>query len=81
MPIYEYEVEGGDCQICGGRFELRRPVDRPELKECPVCQRSVCKLISQISTPDKSKPVSTSDAKSAGFTVLKRRDKGTYEKL
>jgi putative FmdB family regulatory protein len=81
MPIYEYEVEGGDCNICGGRFELRRPIDREPLTKCPVCQRPVCKIISSVNTPKLTKPLSVSDAKKAGFTVLERRDKGTYEKL
>lgn len=81
MPIYEYEVEGGDCHLCGGRFELRRPADRAELKDCPVCRRLVHKLISQINTLRASQAPSLSDAKKAGFTVLERRDKGTYEKL
>ena len=80
MPIYEYEVEGGDCQICSGRFELRRPVDRPECVDCPVCRRPVRRVISQTSTPKMLKPLSVSDAKKAGFTVLERRDKGVYEK-
>ena len=80
MPIYEYEVEGGDCNLCGGRFELRRPADREPLQDCPVCRRPVHKLISQVSTPNKTKPPSISDAKAAGFTVLERRDKGVYEK-
>ncbi len=80
MPIYEYEVEGGECDICGGCFELRRPVDRPECADCPVCRRPVRKIISQTSTPKMLKPVSVSDAKKAGFTVLERRDKGVYEK-
>ena len=80
MPIYEYEVEGGDCHICGGCFELRRPADREPLTDCPVCRRPVHKVISQVSTPNKTRPVSISDAKKAGFTVLERRDKGVYEK-
>ncbi len=80
MPIYEYEVEGGDCNICGGRFELRRPADREPLKDCPLCRKPVRKLISAASTPNKSKEPSISDAKKAGFTVLERRDKGVYEK-
>jgi hypothetical protein len=41
----------------------------------------VRKLISRVSTPRLTKPLSVSDAKSAGFTVLQRRDKGVYEKL
>ncbi len=81
MPLYEYEVEGGDCHICGGRFELRRPADREELKECPLCQKPVRKVLASVNTPKILKPTSISDAKKAGFTVLKKRDKGTYEKL
>ena len=82
MPIYEYEVEGdGGCDICGGRFELRRPADREPLEVCPLCQKTVRKVIGQVHTPKVLKPTSVADAKSAGFTVLKRRDKGTYERL
>ncbi len=80
MPIYEYEVEGGACDICGGRFELRRPADREPLTDCPVCRKPVRKVISLSSTPKVSRSPSVSDAKNAGFTVLKRRDKGVYEK-
>ena len=69
-----------ECNICGGRFELRRPVDRPECADCPVCRRPVKKVISQTTTPKMTKPLSVSDAKRAGFTVLERRDKGVYEK-
>ena len=82
MPLYEYEVVGGGgCDACGGRFELRRPADRPELTECPLCRKPVHKLLGQIHTPKILKPTSISDAKKAGFTVLERRDKGTYERL
>ena len=80
MPIYEYEVEGGDCKLCGGCFELRRPIDRPPLTDCPVCRRPVRKVISAANTPRVAKPLSISDAKSAGFTVLEKRDTGVYEK-
>ncbi len=82
MPIYEYELlEGDSCKACGGHFELRRPIDRPDLKACPLCKKPVRKVISPVNTPKISKPLSVSDAKSAGFSVLKRRDKGVYEKL
>ena len=80
MPIYEYEVEGGECDLCGGRFELRRPADREALTDCPLCRKPVHKVISLSSTPKVSRQPSVSDAKKAGFTVLKRRDKGVYEK-
>ena len=80
MPYYEYEVCDGDCKMCGGKFTLRRPVTAPELKQCPACKKPVRKLLSQFSSPLKLKPLSVSDAKKAGFTVLKRSSKGEYEK-
>ncbi|MFY7876853.1 MAG: hypothetical protein ACOVQM_15475 [Pirellula sp.] len=39
------------------------------------------KLISRINTPTITKPLSVTDAKKAGFTVLQRRDHGVFEKL
>lgn len=86
MPIYEYVSESpGDqvhsCRICTRGFELRRPVERPPLVACPLCKNPVKKVISRINTPKITKPLSVSDAKSAGFTVLERRDQGVYEKL
>jgi putative FmdB family regulatory protein len=83
MPIYEYIAVDQDegCHNCQNGFELRRPVSRPPLEVCPMCKKPVKKLISQVNTPKLTKPVSVSDAKSAGFSVLKRRDKGVYEKL
>jgi len=80
MPLYEYERCDGDCKICGGKFTIRRPVDAPELAKCPLCKAPVRKVISAFSTPTKLKPLSVSDAKKAGFTVLKRLGKGEYER-
>lgn len=82
MPIYEYIAEGdGGCRVCRKGFELQRPVDRPALEKCPLCRHPVRKKISRVNTPRITRPLSVSDAKAAGFTVLERRDKGTYEKL
>jgi len=81
MPIYEYEPCDGDCNICGGTFELRRPIDQEPLTHCPLCRKEIRKVISSVHTPKLLKPLSVSDAKKAGFTILERRDKGTYEKL
>ena len=80
MPIYEYELVDGDCRACGGRFELRRPLSRPPLLQCPLCKKAVRKVISGANSPRISKPLSVSDAKKAGFTVYEKRDKGIYEK-
>jgi predicted nucleic acid-binding Zn ribbon protein len=86
MPIYEYVSETADdpehsCRICAKGFELRRPLDRPPLSHCPLCKNAVKKVISRINTPAITKPLSVSAAKSAGFTILQRRDQGVYEKL
>lgn len=80
MPLYEYELCEGNCAVCGGRFTLRRPVSAPELTKCPACKKSVRRAISTFNTPTKLKPLSISDAKKAGFTVLKRLGKGEYER-
>jgi putative FmdB family regulatory protein len=80
MPIYEYELCDGDCRICGGKFSLRRPVAAAPLTACPLCKKPVRKLISTFNSPVKLKPLSISDAKKAGFTVLKRIGKGEYER-
>jgi hypothetical protein len=56
---------------------LRRPLDAPELKVCPACRRPVRKVISTFNT---LRSLSISDAKKAGFTVLKRVNKGEYER-
>lgn len=86
MPIYEYVSEApGDpahsCRICSKGFELRRPVERPPLTACPLCKHPVKKLVSRINTPTITKPLSVTDAKKAGFTILEKRDQGVYEKL
>jgi predicted nucleic acid-binding Zn ribbon protein len=86
MPIYEYVSDAPDelgrsCRICSRGFELRRPVDRPPLLVCPLCKHPVKKLLSRVHSPTVTKPLSVSDAKRAGFTVLEKRDQGVYEKL
>ena len=84
MPICEYIAANDDegCTACRRGFELRRPVTRPPLERCPLCRAPVKKLIPKnINSPKINKPLSVSDAKSAGFTVLEKRDKGVYEKL
>ena len=56
-------------------------MDRPALETCPLCKNPVKKVISRVNTPRVAKPFSAVDAKKAGFTVLKRRDEGVFEKL
>lgn len=80
MPLYEYELCEGDCKVCGGKFTLNRPLSAKPLTHCPACKQPVRKIISTFSTPTKLKPLSVSDAKKAGFSVLKRVSKGEYER-
>ena len=81
MPIYEYVAVEEGCAVCRKGFELRRPVSRPALTQCPICRGPVKKVISSVNTPAISKPLSVTDAKKAGFAVYEKRDKGVYEKL
>lgn len=80
MPNYEYEVCEGGCVACGGSFTLNRPLSAAPLTKCPACKKPVRKIISGFNTPRITRPVSISDAKKAGFTVLKRLGKGEYER-
>jgi len=77
MPIYEYELCEGECVVCGGRFTLCRPLSATPLTKCPVCKKPVRKVFSTFNSP---KNLSISDAKKAGFTVLKKVSKGEYER-
>jgi hypothetical protein len=38
-------------------------------------------MISSVNSPRVAKPFSATAAKSAGFTVLEKRDEGVFEKL
>jgi len=80
MPLYEYELCEGDCKVCGGGFTLLRPLSAKPLTQCPACKKPVRKVISSFSSPIKLKPLSITDAKKAGFTVLKKSSKGEYER-
>ena len=77
MPYYEYELCEGDCVVCGGKFTLQRPLSAAPLTKCPACKKPVRRVWSTFSFPKK---LSISDAKKAGFTVLKRVNKGEYER-
>ena len=86
MPIYEYISENPEdpersCRMCRKGFELMRPADRAPLTRCMYCKNPVRKKIGNVNVPKITAPLSISDAKKAGFTVMQKRDEGAYEKL
>lgn len=82
MPIYVYELCEGEppCKACGGCFEISRPVNREPLTKCPLCRKAVRKVVANVNTPKIAKPLSTADAKNAGFSVWKKLGTGEYER-
>ena len=86
MPIYEYISENPEdpersCPMCRRGYELMRPLDREPLTRCMYCKHPIRKKIGRVNTPKITAPLSISDAKKAGFTVMQKRDTGVYEKL
>ncbi len=86
MPLYEYISENPDdpehsCRICRKGFELMRPADREPLTRCLYCKNPVRIKNGRVNVPKLLAPISVSDAKKAGFTVMEKRDTGVYEKL
>jgi len=83
MPTYSYIAEKPEegCPSCRKGFDLRRPIARAPLTHCPLCRKPVKKLLAKFNTPKVTKPLSISDAKAAGFTILEKRCDGAYEKL
>ncbi len=77
MPLYEYELCEGSCVVCSGKFTLNRPLSAPPLEKCPACKKPVRKIISKFNTLRGNE---LTRAKNAGFTVLKKVDKGKYER-
>src|ERR1700744_2449933 len=82
MPLYEYQ-----CKKCGHRFERIQSFSAPDVKECPVCQGEVERLISApavqfkgsgfYSTDYASKPPASKKAQDGGSS---NSDSGSGEK-
>jgi putative FmdB family regulatory protein len=82
MPIRAYEPIQSPCRLCGAGFELMQPASAAPLTTCPRCGQGVrLKAATAATTPRASRKPSVSEAKSVGFTVLKRTSGGEYEKL
>jgi len=87
MPLYEYQ-----CKKCGHRFERIQSFSAPDVKECPVCQGEVERLISApavqfkgsgfYSTDYAPKPAASSKPQDGGSSSSDggSADKGTSSK-
>ncbi|HEX9785641.1 MAG TPA: zinc ribbon domain-containing protein [Opitutaceae bacterium] len=81
MPLRAYEPLQPPCRLCGQGFEILEPASAPALEACPRCGAGVrLKAVAPLNTPKVTRPSSITDAKAAGFTVLKRTAGGEYEK-
>lgn len=81
MPIRTYEPLQPPCRMCGKGFDLVQGSSEPTLTECPKCGQGVrLRTPVTVNSPEILKPISVSDAKAAGFTVLKRTSGGEFEK-
>ena len=67
--------------MCRRGYELMRPLSREPHTRCMYCKNPVRKKIGTVNVPKISAPLSITDARKAGFTVLQKRDQGVYEKL
>lgn len=81
MPVYRYTPVKSPCKLCGEGFDHRHAAQDTPLSTCPTCGQTVARVdVQQVNTPKIMKPLSISDAKKAGFTVLKRISSGEFEK-
>jgi putative FmdB family regulatory protein len=80
VPIYEYELAEGECQMCPGRFEVLQAIDEAPLKFCPGCGLACRRIVSNVSIKIK-KTVDPEKAAQKGFTTWKRAKKGEWEKV
>jgi putative FmdB family regulatory protein len=81
MPIYEYEPDDGNCDKCGGRFEMLQGIHDAPLTVCPQCGKPCHRVFSAFSTiTDETNRLSQKNLERHGFTRYERTGDGTYEK-
>lgn len=82
MPLYVYEAVKPDegCAKCRGGFEITQHLSDAKLTKCPDCGAAVYRVI-QAPGLAHSKTDLHYRAKRAGFSCLKKVQKGEYEKM
>ena len=82
MPVYVYEAREPKrgCAKCRGGFEVTQSLKDARLTACPDCGAEVYRVI-QAPGLTHSKTDLHYRAKRAGFSCLKKVQKGEYEKM
>ncbi len=81
MPLQRFKPVSGRCKLCRGEIEVAVAAGAPEPNECPKCGQTIAPCPSLNAPPAKIlRQPSASEAKAAGFHVLKRIGNGEYEK-
>lgn len=82
MPIYVYEAKESEkaCAKCRDGFEVAQSINDPKLTQCPVCGAAIFRVI-QAPGLGHSRTDLHYRAKRAGFSCLKKVQKGEYEKI
>jgi hypothetical protein len=81
MPIRAYEPLKPPCRLCGAGFEVVQAAGAAPLAHCPRCGQEVrLRPTAAAPSPKVGRRPSASEAKAAGFTVLRRTCDGTFEK-
>lgn len=80
MPLQRFRPTSGRCKLCRGEVELHLASHDSPPVECPKCGQDIepCPTLAAPQMKINRKP-SVSNAKAAGFKVLKRLDGGEYE--
>lgn len=81
MPLRAYQPVNRPCRLCGDGFDHMQPAGAAPLTSCPKCGEPVLlRAAHTVATPQASKRPSVSEAKQAGFSVLKKTSDGSFEK-
>ena len=82
MPTYVYEAQEGErgCAKCRAGFEVMQSLRDERLTACPDCGAAIRRVI-QAPGLTHSRTDLHYRAKRAGFSCLKKVQKGEYEKL